>query len=38
MKYQTNLTLYNNIKSPEEILEKSADVIEDVISKVLRLR
>ena len=36
MKYQTNLTLYNNIKSPEEILEKSAD-IEDVISKVLRL-
>ena len=36
MKYQTNLTLHRNIRSPEEILEKSAN-IEDVISKVLRL-
>ena len=36
MKYQTNLTLHHNIRSPEEILEKSAN-IGDVISKVLRL-
>ena len=36
MKYQTNLTLHHNIRSPEEILEKSTN-IGDVISKVLRL-
>ena len=36
MKYQTNLTLHRNIRSSQEILEKSAN-IEDVISKVLRL-